>query len=641
MPKQNILNKRNIILTFIAAFCVFGIMRAYEGLYMDGLFYLFQAVHPWIADRFTTDLFFMFGNQDQYSVFSPLYRLFISAFGIPVGSFVLYELILFGIVSALFAIVWKLNSKWALPVLLLLAVSPSRYSYGMWHFSYLEKLAIARSLAEVFLLWGVYLLLFTKRKWLPLLVFIAGMAVHPLMCGWGLALWLVYQYPKMLKYIVVLSLIFPAVVLLNVGPFAPFDDLWAQVNTTRAGVFNGPTLNDALRVTCYFAVLLVCYKLPKMHDVRNFVFAILVLGSIAFYWALMGTWTRCIFIVQVQPNRFEWVMAVFAKIFGMIAILRYVPFLVQRWALLTLNWRRRLFASLVALCAIYSFIIIWKVLADSCALSFPVPVLMRNMDALRSFAMVTAALFAVASFAGKNIDYGRGASLALFCAFPEMPAFLWLALLGKRLPRRQMILFLVLCAVAGLLLCPLWTSFPLMNTSNWIRVRALPDLVLFFAVAYMLICRTPYCTKYLWIQAIGFLFLFLFVADARLLPQKKDERQMNFFLHETIFPQVRDRGRILFQMQSNHVLPPREIFMTGAYFEDPLAAGGDLFFRAQYVEFARRKSLIKMMDATGLCRINEIDYVVSDGKKEGLVPRDSVNLPDNDGLAYLLACPGR
>src|SRR4051812_19458981 len=56
--------------------------RPYRGIFHDATLYTTQALHSIYPDRFGNDLFFKYGSQDSFSIFTALYKPLVMALGI-------------------------------------------------------------------------------------------------------------------------------------------------------------------------------------------------------------------------------------------------------------------------------------------------------------------------------------------------------------------------------------------------------------------------------------------------------------------------------------------------------------------------------------------------------------------------------
>ncbi len=79
--------------------------------------------------------------------------------------------------------------------------------------------------------------------------------------------------------------------------------------------------------------------------------------------------------------------------------------------------------------------------------------------------------------------------------------------------------------------------------------------------------------------------------DARDDSSKICERQMDSFWGETIFPQKKNRGRILFAVDGETPLQSRFAFLTGSYADETINIG-EIFYKGQYQDAMRRKTAL-------------------------------------------------
>ena len=152
--------------------------------------------------------------------------------------------------------------------------------------------------------------------------------------------------------------------------------------------------------------------------------------------------------------------------------------------------------------------------------------------------------------------------------------------------------------------------------------------------------------------------------DARDERQVANERQMDAFFDETIFPQIRNRGKILFAIGDELPLQSRFVFLTGTYGDQTINIG-ELFYKGQHLEARRRKNLL----LTGgdpnsarhdfakdiqivysnpdtlasriqvLCQGKEISHLVTGHTQIPLPKQDSLFLSEMNMPVYLYGCP--
>ena len=142
------------------------------------------------------------------------------------------------------------------------------------------------------------------------------------------------------------------------------------------------------------------------------------------------------------------------------------------------------------------------------------------------------------------------------------------------------------------------------------------------------------------------------------------ESVLDRYLYKPIFPQVKDRGRMLFYVSGPYIKEPRLQFMTGSYFTRAIMVGS-VFSREHYRtalershllywkelkpeserfftindmigKFANPDSLIDRVNF--LCGVNEISHLVTDMTSLPFAKEDSAMVNDSQKV-YLYGCP--
>lgn len=154
--------------------------RPYSGVRHDGVLYLGQIYLQLDPTVFARDLFFAFGSQDRYTLFSRLGSWAHAALGLERSQFLI---LLFGHVLLLVATAWLLKALVSVPQrvlgLIALAVMPHFYG-GMGIFSFAETFVTARTLAEPLGVLALACLVHGHRLWAFTAV-LASALMHPLM----------------------------------------------------------------------------------------------------------------------------------------------------------------------------------------------------------------------------------------------------------------------------------------------------------------------------------------------------------------------------------------------------------------------------------------------------------------------------
>ena len=284
------------------------------GIWHDAKFYAFQALSHLRPDAYRNDLFLLFGSQDDYTLFSPLYAALISWLGLRTAT-----------ISLLLAayIVWTGSAAWLLRGLLrgfpfwlglvLIFAMPRGYGGYADQVRYAEPFLTPRLLAEAMTLLSLAMLF--MAKWLAWLVALAAAFVmHPLMAlgGAGFAgLYAVMDRPKwaLAAGALGVGLLF-GLTMFAVAPFdrllSTMDSEWFGLSLTRSPFvfWDGWQYEDWLnRVLLSFSLLATAAFAAEGAHRRAFLAALLV-GCAALLLTWLGT---SLFhnqlLIQIQPWR--------------------------------------------------------------------------------------------------------------------------------------------------------------------------------------------------------------------------------------------------------------------------------------------------------------------------------------------------
>lgn len=70
------------VLLFMLLLALWFFSHPYQGIWDDGVFYAVQALARLRPEVYGKDLFFLYGSQDEFTLFSPIYAAFIRLFGL-------------------------------------------------------------------------------------------------------------------------------------------------------------------------------------------------------------------------------------------------------------------------------------------------------------------------------------------------------------------------------------------------------------------------------------------------------------------------------------------------------------------------------------------------------------------------------
>lgn len=315
---------RSGLFVFLAGLGLWLLSHPYWGIWHDARVYTLMAVR-WIdPEPFARDPWFMFGSQDAFSLFSPLYGSAIAAFGINAaakwGSFLAGTC--FVVASWVFSRALPLGRQRDLVFLLLVSVQLV-YDTGDW--SLLATLRISetfitsRQFAVSFGMIGVAAAM-ASRRGLAASMSAISMALHPLMGLWPLVTTVLMitriRYRWVVALVVAGSVALIGLSMLGSGIFRPVDGEWgALVRNTSRIVF--VTTDDRHRVD----FLLICYSLLLMgacwgQDVLRRWYKVVLLVSVAAYavnW-FCSTYFPAAIVMQAQLWRANWFALVLAVV---------------------------------------------------------------------------------------------------------------------------------------------------------------------------------------------------------------------------------------------------------------------------------------------------------------------------------------
>lgn len=307
------------------AFWLFN--HVYQGIYHDAALYALLAAR-WIDPLpYARELIFLFGSQDDFSLFSPLYGTLITSVGlnsaaqaIVLGGGVLWVLACLALARSMFGPVWLVT----LAVLFCATINFS-YSPNFGTFRFNENFATARSLAIPVAVLAIAAMVSGRR--LPALVLaVISIAFHPLMGIWILLLagarglsgkWLVASV------IVFIAALFGGSAVLPFESMQPMDPEWAE--TTKASTFNDVFLGGwgVLRLADIMLTVGILWLAGRVGSARHrglylrlgllTVVAILGAQLCSYFWPIR-------LVMQVQPWRVLW-LAEFMAIFAVVDML--------------------------------------------------------------------------------------------------------------------------------------------------------------------------------------------------------------------------------------------------------------------------------------------------------------------------------
>jgi hypothetical protein len=309
------------LLPLVCAIAVLWLVtRHYFGVVADARFYALEALRELEPNRFAKDLYFQFGSQGSFSLFTELYRPIVAHFGLSaagMGVAVAGQLLW---LFALFALARNLAGDrflW-LAVAVVIAMPNSYAPY----FGYGEAIATPRLFAE-----GLTMLALAQLRSRPawtLVLLGCATALHPLMALPGLVAAYVYLAlgrPLWWALAPVGLVLAAALAWMGVAPFSnlhkALDPEWFSVVSVRSlqcllTRWPSDTYFQALNGLAWGVVGLFTLEARQ----RRFLAAVLAAGIGGLVATLIGgDIARNVLVVELQPWRSMWLLLLVVRIF--------------------------------------------------------------------------------------------------------------------------------------------------------------------------------------------------------------------------------------------------------------------------------------------------------------------------------------
>lgn len=655
---------------YTAGLAFFFVLFRYYGYFEDAGRYLLQVVHFLHPERFVNDVPFMFGNQDSFTVFSPLLAVIFKIFGVNHGGMVAVFLLelLWGMAAITLFVRWTRQwgcPAWALPTFIVSLVVLTNKTYGSGaYFPIIDHILVARFAAEIFILLGLAFL-WSRNKFISLVMFMLAAVLHPLMGGWGIPLWLLYHYPKMRWPIGAAAVVAPLTAFLHVGRFDFYPSDWFGNRLPFT-----PTGEDA----SFFAGILVfwwlVWKFSRDYSVSKFASVLFWISLIGILWQYVGIIMRHQLLVQAQPYRVLWLGFVPMLPIGVLCFWENREGLSRQslWLLSRKSLIRAVFGMALAYFVVSAFLGNMVQLAleqgfgdmetARSLMNLPTHLLPIHKIVLcvsTLICLVERKYWFAISF-GLSLFNGSLTILPMiviaFYLFPSIEGWL------KNILVTVAIVISFVEYLSGLQASPLLGS----------GLQSSLFLVILFSLVFCIVCLAEKSNgKKLWIP-----FLLVIVSffvwdsvkwDVRSESMALDESQMDAFFEKTIFPQIQDRGKILFVENLEFPLQSRFKFLTGTYADETINIG-ELFYKGQFLEARKRKNVLLLGDTVlgdlgnysrritevyanpdtlfarvrYLCEIGEITHFVTDNTQNSLFRLDSLYLTKKNKYVYLYGC---
>lgn len=317
--------------------------RPYLGIMHDARLYTVQVLNLLHPGRFANDLYFKYGSQDSFSLFTPLYAPLVATLGSSGASMAadaLGQVLWFAALLWFLATLFPERRTWVAATLGV-ALLYSGYG-GLSVFRYGEPFVTPRTFAEAGVLAALACALQGRRIAACLLVGAAGL-IHPIMAASGGAVLAIMAAFKDRRALVLLGaggVVALIAAFAHIGPFGRlllrFDDAWFQIVKARCdfGVVLAWHFGDWLRVVMDLAMLGVAWTLGAAQE-RRVIRAVAAAAAAGLALTLLGCdLGRDILLMNLQPWRVLWLLSLLANAFTAVVILRLPKDWVSRELLL-------------------------------------------------------------------------------------------------------------------------------------------------------------------------------------------------------------------------------------------------------------------------------------------------------------------
>jgi hypothetical protein len=307
---------------FLALFALDALATPYAGMLHDARLYAGQVLHYLDPELYANDLFFRFGSQDRYSVFSSLAAPVVLVFGLRSAFFLLYLSSRALLLWAMQRLIGVLLPDRLLSTVTLIAIVVSPLPYGgldVFHVN--EHYLTPRPAATALVLFGLERLL-AGRPAAALGLVVLACFTHPLMAAPGLGLvllWWAWERLPARRFWVLSSLMalagttIIAVPILGTAVFGQMDPDWLAA-VRQASPYACPLdwrAGDQAAVLPPLLILLGAARLARRQSPRLARLALLVavLAAAGLASAAAANLAGYRLLLQVQAYRALWLAA--------------------------------------------------------------------------------------------------------------------------------------------------------------------------------------------------------------------------------------------------------------------------------------------------------------------------------------------
>lgn len=311
------------VLPTLALFLLAGALwiaaNPYIGIDHDARLYAFMAVHSLTPSAYARDPWFAYGSQDEWSVFSPLYAIILSQFGVENGAMLTTIVggLLFVAASIMLARAVLRGSMAWLAALMLVAVPMCYSAKDMLFIS--ESFATARMFAVPLSMIAVAMGVRAKLG-LALVLHAAAMLLHPSMALAPLTITVLSRLAPRMAALLVLGGCAAAIGLFAAGALglvSVVDGTWLMFVEPAALVFIGPWIRADLPVVLGpIFLLLIAHQRGNWRIRQLYGITALVAGFAVLLSLVAGDRMPVSILMQAQLWRALWI----AQVIGVVAL---------------------------------------------------------------------------------------------------------------------------------------------------------------------------------------------------------------------------------------------------------------------------------------------------------------------------------
>ena len=304
----------------LALAAIWLLTHHYHGLRHDSLFYAGQALARIDPVAFRQDLFFAFGSQDDFTLFSRPYAALIGVMGIGHATLLLLILahLAWAVCAAALARQWLSGTAFWIGLALVFGLPGDYGSSGDLH--YAEAFLTARSWAEPLVLAAVAARL-SGRRMLAFVCALLAAACHPIMAVPGLLFLVAFEIHADVQRLALLAL--AATVLAFSLP--KMDAEWLTIVLRHAPflLLDKWTPAELLEPLTWIGILATAAHTANP-SMRKAFGTLSLTGVVCVFLAGLGTVSHAVLLIQAQPWRGLWLIKV-------TALLALAAMFMQQW----------------------------------------------------------------------------------------------------------------------------------------------------------------------------------------------------------------------------------------------------------------------------------------------------------------------